>query len=209
GFGDLLFDDGSGNQFCGRTVIEIASAVDSFVTFRLLSPDSVAMEYYTTVRMLNASFSGLIDTVSFASKLVLKGTRRLYEVPYLHLNPTGERTVIAESDLFIPQVPEQFSLEQNYPNPFNPSTMITFMMPEDGIVTLKVFDLLGREVASLVNREEMSAGEYDVEFVANNLVSGVYFYRITIETPNEEYDEENGIGGVNTFTQVRKLLLMK
>ena len=65
----------------------------------------------------------------------------------------------------------------NYPNPFNPSTIITFQIPEAGLVSLKVYDLLGREVATLVD-EHKTAGSYDVEFNASELSSGVYFYKI-------------------------------
>lgn len=75
-------------------------------------------------------------------------------------------------------VPERFSLSQNYPNPFNPSTMITFAVPSEGFVSLKVYDLLGREVASLVNAE-YEAGTYTVDFNAGSLAGGLYFARLT------------------------------
>ena len=73
-------------------------------------------------------------------------------------------------------MPSQFVLDQNYPNPFNPSTKITYTLPERGNVSLKVFDLLGGEVAQLVNGE-IEAGSYDISFNAANLPSGIYFYR--------------------------------
>ena len=210
GFGDLMYDDGSGNRFCGKSIIQIAASADSLITFGTLAPDSLTLQYYNVVRSLNLSFQGAIDTVSFASKIVLTGARRISQVPYLHRNTTGDRTEIAESDTYIPQLPTEFSLSQNYPNPFNPSTTITFSLPEDGTVTLTIYDVLGREVTSLVNREQMDAGEYSVPFVANNLVSGVYFYRLTVDVPTGEFDEETGTGaGVKTFTDVKKLLLMK
>jgi hypothetical protein len=75
------------------------------------------------------------------------------------------------------QLPKDYSLSQNYPNPFNPSTTIKFALPKDGFVTLKVYDISGREVARLVN-EQKKAGYHDVLFNASNLASGVYFYRI-------------------------------
>lgn len=75
-------------------------------------------------------------------------------------------------------VPTQFVLEQNYPNPFNPSTVIGYRLPVSGDVTLKVYDLLGKEVATLVN-EEKPAGTYEVIFDASWLSSGVYYYKIT------------------------------
>jgi hypothetical protein len=70
-----------------------------------------------------------------------------------------------------------FALYQNYPNPFNPSTTIKYSIPKASFVTLRVYDILGREVATLVN-EEKPAANYEIKFNANNLSSGVYFYRI-------------------------------
>jgi len=75
------------------------------------------------------------------------------------------------------QIPTHFSISQNYPNPFNPSTKITFSIIEPGLVTLKVFNLLGQEVATLVN-EELVTNTYEVDFDASNLPSGVYFYKL-------------------------------
>ena len=73
-----------------------------------------------------------------------------------------------------------FSLYQNYPNPFNPSTKIKFVIPKSSFVNLKVYDVLGREVATLVN-EEKSVGEYEVEFDGSELSSGIYFYVLNTE----------------------------
>ena len=74
-------------------------------------------------------------------------------------------------------IPEVYSLAQNYPNPFNPSTKINFSIPKQGIVSLKVYDVLGKEVMTLVN-ESKPAGNYQVDFNGVNLASGAYFYRI-------------------------------
>ena len=75
------------------------------------------------------------------------------------------------------ELPEMFALRQNYPNPFNPSTTISYRLPKQSNVTLKIFDVLGREVATLVNSVEQP-GNKSVNFNANNLVSGVYCYRL-------------------------------
>ena len=80
--------------------------------------------------------------------------------------------------------PSEFTLSQNYPNPFNPSTSIEYSVPTNENVTLKVFDILGREVATLVN-QEMNPGNYKVHFDASNLSSGIYFYKISSGTYNK------------------------
>ena len=77
-------------------------------------------------------------------------------------------------------VPETFILKQNYPNPFNPVTTISFALPSDGLVQMNVFDVLGREVASLVN-EFLKKGEYKYVFDAGDLASGIYFYTLKSE----------------------------
>ncbi len=74
--------------------------------------------------------------------------------------------------------PDIFTLQQNYPNPFNPSTTIKYHIPDNEFVTLKVYDVLGNEISTLVN-ETKSAGNYEVSFNAENLSSGVYFYKLT------------------------------
>ncbi len=76
------------------------------------------------------------------------------------------------------EVPNGYELSQNYPNPFNPSTIINFSIPNSGLVTIRVFDILGQEVAELIN-EVKSAGTYQVDFNAANLSTGMYVYRIT------------------------------
>jgi hypothetical protein len=75
--------------------------------------------------------------------------------------------------------PSTLLLEQNYPNPFNPSTKIKYSIPELSFVTIKVYDLLGRELLTLVS-EEKTVGEYEVEFSGNGLTSGVFFYRLNV-----------------------------
>jgi hypothetical protein len=77
------------------------------------------------------------------------------------------------------EVPEKFSLRQNYPNPFNPTTNIRFELTKSAKVTLKVYDVMGKEVATLVNNEQVSAGTQEVIFEAKNLSSGIYFYTLT------------------------------
>ena len=75
-------------------------------------------------------------------------------------------------------IPDEIALDQNYPNPFNPSTLIQFALPESEVVTLRVFDSMGRTVATLLNQQPYTAGRYTVEFNGSELASGIYLYRL-------------------------------
>ena len=77
-----------------------------------------------------------------------------------------------------------FDLQQNYPNPFNPSTTISYSIPESGLVQLSIYNILGQQVASLINKEQ-SKGNYKVEFDASSLASGIYFYKLQTESHSE------------------------
>ena len=90
------------------------------------------------------------------------------------------------------EIPVDYSLGQNYPNPFNPVTKIDFSIPKNGTVTLKIYDLLGKEVVTLIDKE-MNSGNYTVDFDASKLSSGTYFYKLT-----------SGM-----FSQTRKMLMIK
>ncbi len=76
-------------------------------------------------------------------------------------------------------LPKDIKLEQNYPNPFNPSTKISYQLPDISFVTLKVYNILGKQVSTLVNKRQQ-AGNYESTFSAGNLSSGIYFYRLTV-----------------------------
>ena len=85
-----------------------------------------------------------------------------------------------------------FALYQNYPNPFNPITLISFTLPSASVVSLNIFDILGREVATVVS-EKLSAGSYSRQWNAANMPSGIYFSRLQ----------------AGSLTQTKKLILMK
>jgi hypothetical protein len=106
---------------------------------------------------------------------------------FVDINWTNVTAVEEESN-----TPNSFALNQNYPNPFNPSTTITFNLSEGSNVSLKVYDVLGQEVAALLN-QNMSIGLHQVQFDATNLHSGTYYYRI--ETDN--------------YSEVKKMVLLK
>ena len=141
---------------------------------------------------------------------LLKGN--LYFNAHTSPNPNGEirghlkfgPNIVTSVKPISEAVPTSFKLEQNYPNPFNPSTKIGFRLPagqagitDYGLVRLKVYDVLGREVSTLVN-EVMKPGSYEVSFNASGLASGVYFYRLQV-----------GNAATKGFVQTQKMLLVK
>jgi hypothetical protein len=112
-------------------------------------------------------------------------------IELVSLHPTIVTSVAAGNT-----VPSEFALRQNYPNPFNPTTTIAYDLSDRGSVSLKVFDALGREIATLINKEQ-AAGRYEVPFNARNITSGVYFYRLQVRQSS------------GTYTETKKLVLMK
>lgn len=108
-------------------------------------------------------------------------------------NYNAEVPTSAEDDGHFATTPERFELKANYPNPFNPTTTIPYEIAEAGHVTLSVYDALGREVATLVNRQQ-SAGSYHQAFDAGNLSSGMYFYQLNVD---------------DRFSKTRRMMLVK
>jgi len=117
-----------------------------------------------------------------------------YRLKQIDYDGSYEYSEVIYSDNF---TPSDFALHQNFPNPFNPSTKITFTLATNANVTLKVFDVLGQEVMTLIN-QEITAGVHTYDFDAAGFNSGVYFYRI----------DANGNDGTN-FTNIKKMVLMK
>ena len=112
-----------------------------------------------------------------------------YRIKQVDFDGSFEYSDVVTADLTIPMV---FNLEQNYPNPFNPSTIISYSIPKNSFVTLKIYDILGNEVAALVNQTQ-AAGNYRISFNAETLSNGVYIYSIKADN----------------FTAVKKMVLMK
>jgi hypothetical protein len=118
-----------------------------------------------------------------------------YEV-YYKKDPTGNINGLSNPST---EIPEEYSLEQNYPNPFNPTTNIEFSIPKSGHVNLTIYDVMGREVETLVNYE-LKAGTYKADWSASKYPSGVYFYRIAIHSDKLSSGE---------FVQTKKMILIK
>jgi hypothetical protein len=133
--------------------------------------------------------------VKQAGKLILSKLSTLAEVRYRRtpISPTDEMPPLPPGgEVATLKLPEKYQLLQNYPNPFNPSTEIRFAIPEAGFVTLKVYDVLGREVAALMN-EEKQPGEYSIRWDARDVPSGIYTCRIT----------------AREFSNIMKMILVK
>ena len=119
---------------------------------------------------------------------------------------TDNKTIrLTKQFIFTYTQPKEFRLEQNYPNPFNPTTKIRYAVAQDAKrersnVVLKVYDILGNEVATLVN-EEKPAGYYEVEFNASSLASGVYVYRLTSGNPSTSSGHR--------FISTKKMMVLK
>lgn len=144
----LQIDDSPG--FSSLIVEQNGIGSNSFVFAGVISNTT----YYWRVNALNTvGISAWSDTSSFT---------------------TGIITPVEEA---LPEIPQRYMLHQNYPNPFNASTMISFHLPVAAVVTLKVFDVRGNEVSTLINGKK-SAGAYLVRFDAAGLASGIYFYRL-------------------------------
>ena len=116
---------------------------------------------------------------------------------YYKRDPTGNVTGIKNIDL---EIPKEFSLSHNYPNPFNPATTIRFQIPRTAYVSLKIFDLLGQQIKTLVS-ETLPADEYELKWDAENLPSGVYFYRLQVRPIDSRQAAD--------FAETKKLVLLK
>ena len=153
-----------------------------FWNFKYTAPDSSVVDtIYSVANSVNGDGIPFNDQWNFGAN---------FPVSVIDIPVTVEDEIL----------PSQFQLSQNYPNPFNPLTTIRFTISESDLVTLKVYDILGNEVTTLVN-EEKSAGVYEVEFDGNGLTSGIYFYRLQAGDPST--------GSGQSFIDVKKMILLK
>jgi len=211
GFDTLIYDYHKiqPGPFDGKSVAEILRQVEAFIGCKgNPKPGATAQDYFFVLRRINEAFSGPIDTIRWSClKLEMKGVRKLKDVIYMRADPGAFANYIEapKEGTGMNAMPSEFSLMQNYPNPFNPTTNIEFELAEPSLVTLKIYNTLGQEVATLLNGAWMEDGSQSVEFDAGNLPSGVYFYRITAQGVA---DEEEGLLG-QQFVSVKKMILVK
>lgn len=205
GFGDLLYAR-TGHPYDGKSIIAISAHLDSAMTFwQTIGPNGGGEwdSAYNALYEINRAFRGPLDTLSWeaggdSAKLVLNGNADVNTVSFIALPPGGlvpTRTTAAnnlweapdefEDDEFDEPsgVPLAMKLYRNYPNPFNPSTKIAFRLREASIVTLRVYNILGQEVTTLLENEDLEEGLQTVDFTAAGLASGVYFYRLEAQNP--------------------------
>ncbi len=217
-YGNITGDISGGGTQCGGTPVPVE--LKSFTAN--VNENKVMLEWVTATEVNNYGFEilrqaqddewdllGFIEghgnsnspkQYSFTDENLIGGTLFIYRLKQVDTDGTYEYSDEIEVEI----VPAEFALYQNYPNPFNPSTKIKFTIPTSinppfakggstgGFVTLIVFDILGNEIATLVN-EEKPAGTYEVTFDAGRFSSGIYFYRIVTKD----------------FVQIKKMMLLK
>jgi len=197
-------------------VVKIGQWRDTVVTIRNSGTDTLKITSITSTRsyfnihptVLIISPGGIKnDTIRFTSDST--GIRKAFihfvsnadtSPDTVTVNGNGTTTGIAQIG---PEIPESFELFQNYPNPFNPTTTIKFKLPGPGtryVVSLRVYDILGRMVAVLLS-DELPAGSYVQQWNAQNLSSGIYFYRLDA---HNIHDEQTG-----SFMKTKELVLIK
>ena len=175
----------------------ITSRIPEQKTYGFLAGTSMATPFVTgTVSLMFAANPDLSE--SDVRKILVKTADNIMTLNGLVaiLNPgaavTEAKSILSSVTNQNPVISNSFVLHQNYPNPFNPSTTISYAIQVSGFVTLKIYDMLGKEVAVLVS-EEKSAGKYEVNFNASNLSSGTYVYRLSC----------------GSFIQNKKMILLK
>jgi hypothetical protein len=199
--GDLLYNDGANpsDPLNGLTIRGILALADSALTYctHFDSADYAGLD--AGIARINTAFDGDYEAETF-SPFLLAGTHTLAEVGFLQPNPAVMPSARPTQRFsVVDETPQVYALAQNFPNPFNPSTTIEFTLPQATRVTLKVYNMLGQEVATLLDRADMEEGEQSVTFDAAALSSGVYLYRIVTQP----------LDGGQTFQQVKRMVLVK
>ncbi|MCF6268734.1 MAG: T9SS type A sorting domain-containing protein [Melioribacteraceae bacterium] len=168
----FLFDDGTnGDDVAGDKIFS------KEITFPIYSPLTIQYKYGANWGL--SSNNGINDNEAGvgADHFLTLFPSFWYGDAVDVFGVMGEKDIVNGVEQLGSEIPARYELGQNYPNPFNPSTVINFSIPESGLVTLKVFNILGQEVVELVN-DVKSAGTYEVSFDASGLTTGMYVYKI-------------------------------
>jgi len=148
--------------------------------------NAVNTAFDTTIALNNGDSVVTGQGLSFGGVINVRGVSFLKKIQ-------GSKVEQIATDYGTENIPLEMLLSQNYPNPFNPTTTLSFVISHSSFVTLKVYNVLGQEVATLLNNESLEEGTYDIQFDARDLSSGMYYYRLTTQT----------------FSETRKMLLVK
>jgi len=201
--GDIIYyDSTNASDPCnGKTLRQITMLADTAFTFCWIYSGIPGFYAHldSSVSRINRAFDGPYHAIAF-TPFLLDGTHSLSEYPFLHDKPSAEPQLISFSHASIIDQPVQFDLQQNYPNPFNPTTTIAFSLPIESFVTLKVYNILGQEIATLYDNQVLEDGDQSIAFNALNLSSGVYFYKVTAQSTT---------GPTQLYTSVKRMILLK
>lgn len=201
GFGDLIFDNGDTSyKYNGYTIRQIAQLVDNFLSYyrNYIGIDWARLD--TILTKINNAFRGPYVQVS-KSPLMLSGVALVDTISFLKKNALAKQVRLEFKPEMIDNTPEKFALYQNYPNPFNPTTNIEFNLPEDAIVTLKIYNILGQEIETLIDEEIYLSGRSIILFNASGYPSGIYFYKMYAKTLESETQR--------VYVDSKKMLLLK
>lgn len=211
GLGELRLNIPS-SPFHNMILTRVAAKGDSMMTFHTKYGASLYTSLDSALVAINGAFSAALDTTSWGDSLRLTGVKRLVDVPFLGASGMAASSIepVKDAAVLAYALPSEMHLEQNFPNPFNPVTTIQFALPDQATVSLVVYNMLGQEVARLVDQQLLDAGVQEVSFNASALASGVYFYRITADiTTLVDGENDAEISTTQTLTQVKKMMLIK
>ncbi|MEK7263672.1 MAG: FG-GAP-like repeat-containing protein [Bacteroidota bacterium] len=218
-FGSLILDTAivfAGRQMQGQSLSAVGRYFDSAMTYWQIVAINNQTAYQNlrelvgVLKEINNRFSVTlatnnytVDSLGIVAKknpyaLKLKGEKYASQVGIIRELPNAKSGEFQYEYANAIAFPEQFTLHQNYPNPFNPTTTIKVSVNEPAFVGLKIYNILGQEVATLLNNEFVDEGTHEIEFDASSISSGVYFYRLNVEQ-----------NGTTNFSETKKMMLIK
>jgi hypothetical protein len=163
----------------GQVVLRWSTASETDNDHFTIYKRTIGGNFATLAQVPGSGTSSQLNNYEYVDRSVINGTAYEYRLADVDINghETIHETIVTATPASATPTPEEYMLNQNYPNPFNPSTMIRFSLKDDGKVTLKIFNLLGQEVATLVD-QNMKAGQHSISWNASNLPTGIYLYQL-------------------------------